>query len=211
MNDGRIVTTRGRHPESRQSYEARPGDVTGGVPMVVLVNGRSASSSEIVAAALQDNGRAVLIGSNSFGKGTVQTVFTLPNEGELVLTWSRFHAPSGYALEGLGVLPNVCTARRGANLQTAIRGLQTPDPALVASFRRWKTIETPDARLAGPLRALCPAPQGATPTGPGADIDLEIAKAVLREPALYNRALALSQGLPGQGRNGATDIADPDE
>src|SRR3546814_2914791 len=66
-------------------------------------------SSEIVAAALQDSGRAVLVGSSSFGKGTVQTVLPMPNSGEFILTWARFHAPSGYALHRRGVLPDICT------------------------------------------------------------------------------------------------------
>ncbi|CAN0505017.1 unnamed protein product, partial [Phaeothamnion confervicola] len=81
--------------------------------MVAIMNGRSASAAEIVGAALQDRGRAILVGSASYGKGTVQTVVRLPNEGELTLTWSRMHAPSGYAWHELGVLPTVCTARFG--------------------------------------------------------------------------------------------------
>src|SRR5690606_10809525 len=85
------------------------GDLTNNAPMVVLIDGGSASASEIVAAALQDSGRAVLVGSASFGKGTVQTVQQLSNSGELILTWARFHAPSGYALHRRGVLPDICT------------------------------------------------------------------------------------------------------
>ena len=79
--------------------------------MVVLVNGNSASAAEIVAAALQDRGRAAVVGTTSYGKGTVQTVMRLPNEGELILTWSRLLAPSGYTWNEQGVMPNICTAK----------------------------------------------------------------------------------------------------
>ncbi|WP_343866391.1 S41 family peptidase [Caenispirillum bisanense] len=113
LTEGPIVSTRGRHPESRQSYNARQEDIAAGLPLVVLVDGRSASSAEIVTAALQDRGRAVVVGTTSYGKGTVQTVVRLPNDGELTLTWSRFHSPSGYALHGLGVMPALCTASAG--------------------------------------------------------------------------------------------------
>lgn len=113
LTEGPIVSTRGRHPESRQAYTARQEDIANGLPLVVLVDGRSASSAEIVTAALQDRGRAVVVGTTSYGKGTVQTVVRLPNDGELTLTWSRFHSPSGYALHGLGVMPALCTASAG--------------------------------------------------------------------------------------------------
>lgn len=109
IDQGAIVSTHGRHPESRQFYNARHGDIAAGLPMVVLVDGHSASSAEIVSAALQDRGRAVVVGTTSYGKGTVQTVVRLPNDGEITLTWSRFHSPSGYALHGLGVMPSLCT------------------------------------------------------------------------------------------------------
>ena len=80
------------------------------MPIVVLMNGGSASAAEIVAAALQDRGRAVVVGSTSYGKGTVQTVVRLANEGELILTWSRLNAPSGYTWNELGVLPLIGAA-----------------------------------------------------------------------------------------------------
>ncbi len=80
------------------------------MPLAVLINGGSASASEIVAAALQDVGRAVVIGSSSYGKGTVQTVLHLPNDGELTLTWARLVTPSGDYLQSHGVVPTLCTA-----------------------------------------------------------------------------------------------------
>lgn len=110
IESGRIISTRGRHRDSLQVFDATPGDIAAGTPIVVLLNGYSASAAEILAAALQDRGRAVVIGSTSYGKGTVQTVLRMPNDGELVLTWAKLHAPSGYAMHGLGVVPMICTA-----------------------------------------------------------------------------------------------------
>ena len=97
---GPIVATVGRNPASRQFFEASGDSIAPLMPIVVLVNGGSASASEIVAAALQDAGRAVVVGTASYGKGTVQTVLRLPNDGELTLTWARLVTPSGYLLNG---------------------------------------------------------------------------------------------------------------
>jgi carboxyl-terminal processing protease len=104
-----IAQTVGRHPESKQSFVA-PLKGAESLPLVVLVNGGSASAAEIVAAALQDAHRATIVGTASFGKGTVQTVMPLANDGELAITWARLIAPGGYALDHHGVIPSVCTA-----------------------------------------------------------------------------------------------------
>src|SRR6185295_6985530 len=109
LDSGRIVSTHGRHPDSHKFYEATGNDITDAKPIVALIDGNTASAAEIVAAALQDHGRAVVVGSNSYGKGTVQTVLNMPNTDELIITWARYHAPSGYTLHHLGVLPSVCT------------------------------------------------------------------------------------------------------
>ena len=209
LSEGRIVSTQGRHPESQQTYDARAGDIAAGIPIVVLVNNRTASSSEIVAAALQDNRRAVIVGANSYGKGTVQTVFTLPNDGELVLTWSRFHAPSGYPLEGLGVLPNLCTARKGATSQSVIRSLAVTDTRTNQLFRTWRSTTTPNPTRAKGLRANCMAEPADTARR---EIDLQVAKALLAEPSLYQRALVIANGSQNAfRRKGESDLADPDE
>ena len=112
IGDGVIFSTQGRHPDSQRTYKSGSRKAAE-LPMVVLVNGNSASAAEIVAAALQDRGRAAVVGTTSYGKGTVQTVIRLPNEGELVLTWSRLLAPSGYTWNEQGVMPNICTAKVG--------------------------------------------------------------------------------------------------
>ena len=104
---GEIVSTRGRHAEDAEWLGAEGTDILGGAPLVVLINGDSASASEIVAGALQDHHRAVLVGTRSFGKGSVQTEIPLPGNGAMLLTTARYYTPSGRSIQGLGILPDV--------------------------------------------------------------------------------------------------------
>ena len=110
LNKGRIISTRGRHPENMQQFDAEPGEILPETPMAVLINGRTASSAEIVALALRDKGRAVIIGSTSYGKGTVQTIIGMPDLGDLNITWARIHAPSDQVLDGQGIVPALCNS-----------------------------------------------------------------------------------------------------
>lgn len=182
LTSGRILTTHGRHPDSHQYFDAAPDDLARNKPVAVLVNGNSASASEIVAAALQDTGRAIVVGTTSFGKGTVQTVLRLPNEGELTLTWARFHAPSGYGLNGRGVMPDICTAGDSPNVDQVLdrlrRGFLPIDRAMLR-----REIAPNDGPGLEAFRAACPP-------GPGEpEVDLEVARRLLEDPQLFARAL----------------------
>ena len=203
---GPILRTKGRHPGSFQFYEAHPGESGEGLKLVVLIDGRSASAAEIVAAALEDTGRAVLVGTNSFGKGTVQTVLHMPDDAEMTLTWSRYFSPTGYPLHGLGVLPAFCTS--GASYSAASPP-PLPSATQVLSSGRGDGLEKLALRLQSwrrpwvekgesgrrALRALCPAE-----THENSPVDSEVAAALLSDPLLFGKALAA--GAPPSKRQG---------
>ncbi|MET0182036.1 MAG: S41 family peptidase, partial [Caulobacterales bacterium] len=114
LDRGEVVSTRGRRPQDVQRYNARGGDELEGVPMIVLINGGSASASEIVAGALQDRNRALIVGTTSFGKGSVQTVIPLNGgrDGALRLTTARYYTPAGRSIQGAGIEPDMEVAAR---------------------------------------------------------------------------------------------------
>ncbi|CAK0768283.1 carboxyl-terminal processing protease [uncultured Gammaproteobacteria bacterium] len=186
VRTGRIISTAGRHRDSWQQFDSNGEDIVDGLPLVVLVDGRSASASEVVAAALQDSGRAVVVGASSFGKGSVQTVTRLPNDGELFLTWSRIYAPSGYTLHKQGVQPTVCTSKgqRDADAVLApLRGGRVDRPAL---FTRWRTAAPDDESALARLRESCPWKEHE------AELDIKVAESLLADQNLFRNALALA-------------------
>jgi carboxyl-terminal processing protease len=181
--NGPIVSTVGRHPASRQFFEASGDSVAPQIPVVVLINGGSASSSEIVAAALQDVGRAVVIGSASYGKGTVQTVLRLPNDGELTLTWAQLVSPSGYMLHEHGVVPTLCTSDLGDDdgaVQIAVQRAAVSSPTSATAARIRASL---DDNAWSQLRRSCPARSGEH------EIDVKVAKRLLADPVLYSQAI----------------------
>jgi carboxyl-terminal processing protease len=107
LDRGEIVSTRGRDPKDITRFDARPGDLTDGKPIIVLVNGGSASASEIVAGALQDHRRATVLGTQSFGKGSVQTIIPLAENGALRLTTALYYTPAGKSIQGKGITPDI--------------------------------------------------------------------------------------------------------
>ena len=171
IEKGEIVSTRGRRADDAQRYNAHPGDITNGLPTVVLINGGSASASEIVAGALQDHHRAILMGTRSFGKGSVQTIIPLPGHGAMRLTTARYYTPSGQSIQAKGIVPDIY-----------VEAAKIEHPAGNASAVAQKTDESKtDPDSAGDEATV-------DPTMIGTPDDYQLARAVnmLRGIALLN-------------------------
>ena len=170
---GEIVSTRGRRSEDAQRYNARPGDIAAGLPIAVLINGGSASASEIVAGALQDHHRAILLGTKSFGKGSVQTIIPLPGHGAMRLTTARYYTPSGRSIQAKGIDPDIVV--EAAKIE------KTPDKAeaKVATASDLKKDDSGDG--GGEQSSVDPSIMGTS-----ADYQLARAVDMLRGIGLFN-------------------------
>ena len=180
---GVVVRSSGRAPDANRVWPSLDGELAQGVRMTVLVDGGTASAAEVLAAALADRGRAVVIGSSTFGKGVVQTIDALPDGGELFLTWSRLLAPRGWPIQSLGVLPQICTSQGNEALRRQLAALAAGyaemAPALQA-HRGARAPVTPDQIVA--IRGQCPA---ADPR----ETDLAVAVALVENAASHSAAL----------------------
>jgi carboxyl-terminal processing protease len=132
LEKGAIVLTKGRNLEETQRSQARPGDITDGKKIAVLINGGSASASEIVAGALQDHKRATVIGTRSFGKGSVQTIIPLGSNGAIRLTTARYYTPSGRSIQAKGIDPDIVIEQE---LPPELKGKEQPKSRGEASLR----------------------------------------------------------------------------
>ena len=180
---GVIAATAGRDPEATHDWRIDGGDLTHGLPVIVLVDGRTASASEIMAAALADLGRGVVVGSTTLGKGLVQTLTRLPDGGELFVTWSRVLAPRGWPIQTLGVMPQVCTSGGADETQKALSDLADGDLANAKALARSRAARAPlPVAEALEIRAACPASEGR-------DEDIAAAKFLVAHPSAYKAAL----------------------
>ncbi|HLI14249.1 MAG TPA: S41 family peptidase [Alphaproteobacteria bacterium] len=190
LTHGRILSTSGRHPDSNQIFDAAGTDLLHGLPVAVLVNGGTASAAEVVAAALQDEGRAIVVGSASYGKGTVQTVHRLPNDGEIIITWSRIMAPSGYGLNHLGVIPTICTSKAEADTPEAVSAVldevKTGRLETAAARSALRANGAPSRAEIRLLRASCPPRNG------DSKVDLTVAEDLIEDGNLFAHALGPS-------------------
>ncbi|MFO1129700.1 MAG: S41 family peptidase [Rhodospirillales bacterium] len=198
LERGEIVSTRSRKPDESQRYNARPGDIADGIPIVVLINGGSASAAEIVAGALQDQHRAILLGTKSFGKGSVQTIIPLPGHGAMRLTTARYYTPSGRSIQAVGIEPDIVVEQ--ARIENLAAAGTRREADLPGALRREE--RPPEGGSAPPSSPSTPAPSNpgpsssAPPTQPAlGDDETDDATGRIGNDYQLSRALDLVRGL----------------
>ena len=177
LDQGEIVSTRGRSPDDVQRFSARDGDMSDGKPIVVLINGGSASASEIVAGALQDHRRALVLGTKSFGKGSVQTIIPLAGHGAMRLTTSRYYTPSGRSIQATGIEPDIEV------VQSRVEPIDAGPLRTEASLRN--ALESEENGEDGAGAGATPEGEAAGPTPATEDYQLARALDLLRGITLY--------------------------
>jgi carboxyl-terminal processing protease len=183
LSNAVVSVTVGRDPQANHLFRAEGPDITNGMPIVVLVDGRSASAAEIMTAALIDQRRAVAVGSATLGKGLVQTIAPMPDGGELFVTWSRVLAPLGWPLQGLGVLPQLCTSLGQETTARELADLAEGRLDMADALARHNAARAPiPAAAIVDLRNACPAAEGR-------NADMDAARFLLDHPAAYEAAL----------------------
>ncbi|MAH87682.1 MAG: hypothetical protein CMF26_03625 [Kiloniella sp.] len=185
VGEGPILVSAGRDVDNKSTVNAAPNDVLLGAPLLVLINGNSASASEILASAIQDNGRGIVVGSTSFGKGSIQTSFDLPNGALMTVTSGAFFAPSGAPLNKTGVTPNICFTDRQTG--KVIDDFSGGDPDIAAL--RARALLSNSGGTMDAYRRVCP------PTERYSEDDSDLALALAENVEAYHRILSASASL----------------
>jgi carboxyl-terminal processing protease len=193
LDKGEIVSTRSKKPEETQRYNARAGDLAKGLPIVVLVNQGSASASEIVAGALQDQRRAIVLGTKTFGKGSVQTIIPLAGQGAMRLTTARYYTPSGRSIQAVGVEPDIVVQQSKVEVIERPRGQREADlrGALQNNGETDSTVQpngkTPEATPATPGEGEKEPAKAPAKPAEAVDYQLERAYDLIRGVSMFAR------------------------